>query len=71
MPTISNKTYDILKWIAQIALPASGTLYFTLAHIWGLPNAQQVVESVIAIDAFLGILLGLSSASYNSNKFNG
>ena len=25
---MSNKVYDVLKWIAQIFLPALGTLYF-------------------------------------------
>lgn len=62
--TISNKTYDILKWIAQILLPALGTLYFALATIWGLPAADKVVGTVTALDTFLGILLGLSTAQY-------
>lgn len=62
--TISNKTYDILKWIAQILLPALGTLYFALACIWGLPAADKVVGTITAVDTFLGVLLGLSTAQY-------
>jgi hypothetical protein len=62
---LSNKTYDVLKFIAQIFLPAVGTLYFALAGIWGLPYAEQVVGTIMAIDAFLGVMLGLSTASYN------
>lgn len=61
---ISNRTYDILKWVAQILLPALGTLYFALATIWGLPAADKVVGTITAIDAFLGVLLGLSTAQY-------
>ena len=60
----SNKTYDIIKWVAQILLPAIATLYFALAQIWGLPLAEQIVGSITAIDAFLGALLGISSYNY-------
>lgn len=62
---LSNKMYDILKWIAQILLPALGTLYFALASIWGFPYAEQIVGTITAIDAFLGILLGISTIQYN------
>ena len=62
---MSNKTYDILKWIAQILLPAVGTLYFAIAQIWGLPYAEQIVGTITAIDAFLGAILGISTRFYN------
>lgn len=62
---LSNRTYDILKFIAQIALPAAGTLYFALANIWGFPYGEQIVGTVTAVDAFLGALLGISTAAYN------
>lgn len=61
---MSNKTYDILKWIAQILLPALGTLYFAVASIWGLPYAEQIVGTITAVDAFLGVVLGISSKNY-------
>lgn len=60
----SNKTYDVLKWIAQYLLPALGTLYFALASIWGLPYGEQVVGTITALDTFLGVILGISSAGY-------
>ena len=63
--TLSNKTYDALKWVAMIALPALGTLYFALAGIWGLPYGEQVVGTITAVDTCLGALLGISSANYN------
>ena len=66
---LSNKTYDMLKWIAQYLLPALATLYFGLAGIWGLPYGEQVVGTITAIDTFLGVILGISTAQYNkSNK---
>lgn len=61
---ITGKLYDVLKWIAQIFLPGLGTLYFTLAGIWGLPNADEVVGTVMSIDLFLGLLLGVSQVNY-------
>lgn len=65
---MSNKTYDILKWIALIFLPSLGTLYFALAGIWNFPYGEEIVGTITAIDTFLGCLLGISSANYNKNK---
>ena len=65
---MSNKTYNILKYIAQIGLPALGTLYFALARIWGFPYGEEVVGTITAIDAFLGALLGVSSMQYNKKQ---
>lgn len=65
---LSNKAYDVMKFIAQILLPAIGTLYFALARIWDLPLAEQVVGTITAIDAFLGALLGISTLQYNKEK---
>jgi hypothetical protein len=62
--TMSNKVYDVLKWIAMVALPAVGTLYVALAGIWGLPYGQEVVGTITAIDTCLGVMLGISSAQY-------
>ena len=64
---MSNRVYDILKWVAQILLPAFGTLYFALSKIWGFPFATEVVGTIAAVDTFLGALLGISSANYNKS----
>ena len=66
--TLSNKAYDVLKWIAQILLPALGTLYFALAGIWGFPYGEQIIGTITAVDVFLGVLLGISSANYNKGE---
>lgn len=62
---MSNKVYDILKWIALFLLPAIGTLYFALAGIWGFPYGEQIVGTITAVDTFLGVVLGISTARYN------
>lgn len=65
---MSNRIYDILKFIAQVVLPAVGTLYFALAQIWGLPYGEQIVGTISAVDCFLGALLGISTIQYNKQK---
>lgn len=62
---LDNKTYDLLKWIAIIVLPALGALYFGLAKIWGFPYGEEVVGTITVIDTFLGTLLGISTNNYN------
>lgn len=68
---LSNEAYDILKWFAQVVLPAAGTAYFGLSSIWGLPYGEQIVGTLTVIDTFLGALLGISTVQYNKeNKAN-
>lgn len=65
---MSDKLYNVLKYIALIALPAVGTLYAALAGIWGFPYGEQVVGTITAVDTFMGVLLGISTASYNKKN---
>lgn len=61
-----NKTYDILKWMVMIVLPALGTFYFALAKIWGLPYGTEIVGTIAAVTTFLGALIGVSTNTYNT-----
>ena len=65
---MSDKTYDVLKWIQRLLLPALATLYLALGSIWKdiiyLPYPEQVAATITAIDTFLGVILGISSANY-------
>lgn len=61
---MSNELYDLLKFVAQIVLPALATLYLAIAGIWGLPYGQQISGTIMAIDAFLGAILGISTVKY-------
>ena len=65
---MNDKAYNILKYIAMIVLPAIGTLYAALAGIWAFPFGDQVVGTILAVDTFLGALLGISTASYNKKN---
>ena len=68
---MSNKLYDVLKWIAMYLIPAIGTLYFAIAGIWGLPYGEEIVGTLTAVDTFLGVVLGISSANYNKKIAKG
>lgn len=68
---LNDKMYDTLKWIAQYLLPASGTLYFALSNIWGFPYGEEVVGTIVAVTAFLGVILGISSAEYKKSLVDG
>ena len=61
---LSGKTYDFLKWITMIVLPALATAYVGLAAIWGFPYADEVAKTTAVICTLLGALLGISSAQY-------
>jgi hypothetical protein len=65
---MSNKVYDILKWIALIALDSIGLLYNTLSSIWGFPYGDEVLATCTALSVFLGALIGISTAQYNKTK---
>ena len=72
-PLLSNKTYDVLVKLVQLVLPAMATLYFTLANIFELPGAEQVVAAAAAFATFFGVLLRVSVRSYNASdaRFDG
>lgn len=61
---MSNKVYDVLKWITLVALPATTALWLALANIWGFPYAEAIGATLAAITTFLGALLGVSSLQY-------
>ena len=68
---LSNRMYDILKWIDTILLNALSALYFALCSIWGFPYGEQVVGTIAAVATYLGVLLGISSATYNKEVGKG
>jgi len=67
---MSNDTYDILKYIAQIVLPALGTLYGAISGIWGLPYGEQIVATIAAVDLFMGAVLKISTDDYMKGRIS-
>ena len=65
---LKNEVYDVLKWLALIALNAIGVLYKTLATIWGWPFGEEILTTCSALALFIGTLLGISTAEYNKSR---
>lgn len=70
---LNDTQYSVAKWLTVVVLPAIGTLYFAIAQIWGLPHGEQVLGTILAIEAFLGVVLGVSTNQYNKSdaKYSG
>ncbi|MBR3238482.1 MAG: phage holin [Oscillospiraceae bacterium] len=65
---LTNKTYDILKWVCLILLPALSTLYWSLSGIWGWPYTEQIIGTIAAVETFLGVIIGISTHTYNVER---
>lgn len=65
---ISNRLYDVLKWVVMIVIPALTTAYVGLAAIWNFPYATEVAKTSAVVCTLLGALLGISTAEYNRKE---
>lgn len=65
---LPDKLYNVLKWIALVALDALGWGYKQLATVWGLPYGSEILETCAVVSAVLGALIGVSSIVYNKQK---
>lgn len=65
---LSNKVYDVLKWIALVALPALTTFYGVVGATCNIPYTQEVLTIAVAFDAMLGTMLGISTNKYNKTN---
>ena len=69
--SINNRTYDILKWVSLILLPAVSALYFALGSIWGWPNVEKIMGTIAALEIFIGALIGITTPSHNKARIDG
>lgn len=63
---MKNEVYDVLKWVAMLLLPALATLVATVGSIWGLPYADQISQTIVAVNAALAMVLGISTINYKA-----
>ena len=61
---MNNQTYDILKRIALIVIPALATFVNAVGIVWGTPHTNEVTATITALGVFLGAVLGVSSKNY-------
>lgn len=60
---LSNKAYNILKWILFIFVDALITLIGSLGQIYGF-DTEKIVLTIASISTFLGIITGISNHNY-------
>ena len=65
---MSNRAYDILKWIAMFFLPALAILVRQVFPIWNIPFGEEISQTIVALNGFLGAILGISHIAYNANN---
>lgn len=65
---LNDTVYTVLKWITLTVIPVSATAYVGLSAIWGWPYADQIAKTSAVICAFLGGLLGISTAQYYKDE---
>lgn len=65
---LKNSVYDKLKWMAMFFLPALAILIKSIFAIWNLPYGEEISATVVAINAFLGACLGISSIQYKGGE---
>lgn len=68
---LSNKVYDVLKWICLVFLPAAITLFGVIGKTLGLGCTDTVLTIAVAVNTFLGSILGISNVSYKRNLGDG
>lgn len=65
---LSNKVYDVMKWLCILCLPALATLVRVVFAIWQIPYGEEISATIVAVNAFLGACLGISSIQYKGGN---
>lgn len=68
--SMSNKTYDVLKWITTVVIPAVGALYFGLSRFWAVPCPAEILGTLTLVETFMASVLGISNATYKAEMAN-
>lgn len=64
---LPDKVYDVLKWLALVALNALGWAYEELANIWNWPCGTEINKTLVRLSTLIGILIGISTAEYRKS----
>lgn len=61
---LSNKTYDVLKWVAGYVLPGITTFWLAVGKVWGIPYTAEIGATLAAFDVLMNTILGISKKNY-------
>ena len=65
---MTNRWYNILKYVALIVLPALATLLLGLGELWDIEIMPKIAGTVTLLATFLGAILQVSTAKYWKEK---
>ena len=65
---ISNRLYDVSKWIILVFLPSLSVLVGSLSKIYSWTDGSALMATINLLTVFLGSLLQLSSQKYNNSS---
>lgn len=68
---LPNRLFDVLKWVAILFLPALAILIRTVFAIWSIPYGEEISSTIVALQVFLGAILGVSTLNYNKEAADG
>ena len=68
---LSNKVYDILKWMSLVALDAFGIFYSEMSAIWNFPFGDEVLKTSVSLSVFIGALIGISGINHAKKNKEG
>ena len=61
---MNNRTYDIIKYVALLIIPALATFVNAVGIVWGIPYTNEATATLTAFGVFLGATLGITSKNY-------
>ena len=67
---MSNKTYDFIRFLAEMAISAIGAFYYAISEIWNLPYGESVVATCAAVSTLLGVVTEWQRFKYNNKEEN-
>ena len=65
---LSDKAYNVLKWIALLFMPSLATFIGVVGKVWGMENVDAWVTTINAVGIFIGAIIGVSNTVYNKTK---
>lgn len=65
---LPDKTYDVLKYLAIICLPALEKFIPSVFNTWGIPYGEPIAKTINDIAILIGALICVSVISYNKTK---
>lgn len=65
---MTDRTFNFIRFLAEIGITAIGTFYKVIAEIWDLPYGEAVLATCVALSTLIGVFVEYNRAQYNKSK---